>query len=108
LLKEYPASSYVPKALLQLGLIYYNRDKDAEAIAFYKKVITDFPGSNDARDALSGLKNVYTGTNDAQSYFSYVESLGSFANVRQSEQDSMLYRAAENLYMAGNCDRATL
>lgn len=107
LLKDFPKSSYAPKALLQLGLINYNRDKDADAIAFYKKVITDYPGTNDARDALAGLKNVYTGMNDAQGYFSYVETLGSFANVRQTEQDSMLYRAAENLYMAGNCDKAT-
>ncbi|NJK94108.1 MAG: tetratricopeptide repeat protein [Bacteroidales bacterium] len=107
LLKDYPKSSYAPKALLQLGLINYNRDKDADAINYYKKVIADYPGSNDARDALAGLKNVYSSTNDAQSYFSYVETLGSFANVRTSEQDSMLYRAAENLYMSGNCEKAS-
>lgn len=107
LIKEYPKSSYVPKALLQLGLISYNRDKDNDAISYYKKVINDYPGTNDARDALAGLKNVYTGMNDAQGYFAYTETLGSFANVRESEQDSMLYRAAENLYMSGNCDKAT-
>lgn len=107
LLKEYPNSSYVPKTLLALGLINYNRDKDTEAIAFYKKVISDYPGTNDARDALAGLKNVYTGTNDAQGYISYVETLGTFANVRESEQDSMFYRAAENMYMQNNCEKAS-
>lgn len=107
ILKEYPNSSYTPKALLALGLISYNRDRDSEAISYYKKVINDYPGSNDARDALAGLKNVYTGMNDAQGYFSYVETLGSFANVRVSEQDSMFYRSAENLYMAGNCEKAS-
>lgn len=107
LLKEYPNSSYVPKTFLQLGLINYNRDKNAEALTYYKRVIDEFPGTNEARDALAGLRNVYTGMNDAQGYFSYVETLGSFANVRESEQDSMLYRAAENLYMSGNCEKAS-
>lgn len=107
ILTEYPSSSYVPKTLLQLGLISYNRDKDADAITYYKKVITDFPNTNDARDALAGLKNVYAGINDADSYIRYVESLGNFANVSQSEQDSLYYRAAENLYMAGDCNKAT-
>lgn len=107
LLKEYPNSSYVPKTLLALGLINYNRGKDADAIEYYKKVIANYPGNNDARDALAGLKNVYTSKNDAQGYVSYVETLGSFANVRESEQDSMFYRSAENLYMSGNCDKAT-
>ncbi len=107
LLKDHSKSSYVPKALLQLGLISYNKDKDADAIAYYKQVINEYPGSNDARDALAGLKNVYTSMNDAQGYFSYVETLGTFANVRQTEQDSMFYRSAENLYMTGNCEKAS-
>lgn len=107
LLKEYPKSSYVPKALLQLGLINYNRDRDNDAIAYYKRVINEYPGTSDARDALAGLKNVYTGMNDAEGYFAYTSTLGSFGNVRESEQDSMLYRSGENLYMAGNCAKAT-
>ncbi|HEX3009631.1 MAG TPA: tetratricopeptide repeat protein, partial [Bacteroidales bacterium] len=107
LLKEYPASSYVPKTLLQLGLINYNHDKDSEAMTYYKKVIADYPGTNEARDALAGLKNVYSSMNDAQGYIAYVGTLGSFANVRETEQDSMLYRSAENLYMAGNCEKAS-
>ncbi len=106
LIKSYPKSSYVPKALLQLGLIYYNSNKNADAIACYKKVAEEFKGSTDARNALNGLKTVYMSMNDVDTYFAYLQSKGETENIRTTEQDSLTYAAAENAYMAGDCDKA--
>ena len=104
---EYPASSYVSVALLQLGLIDYNRNRNREAIAYYKQVAEGFPGTPESRSALTGLRNIYLDMNDVDSYVAYTRTLGDFASVTISEQDSLTYIAAENLYMAGNCRQAT-
>ena len=106
LIADYPNSSYVSKALLQLGLVYYNTDRGNEALAHYKKVLADYPSSPDARNALTGIKNVYIDMNDADGYINYAATLGSMGNISLSEQDSLTYKVAENLYMSGNCERA--
>lgn len=107
LITDFPSSSYVPKSLLQMGLIYYNQDKYAEAITCYKKVAEQYPGSIDSRNALNGLKTVYVDKNEVETYFTYLSSHGESGNVRSSEQDSLTYVAAENIYMSGNCDKST-
>ena len=107
LLNDYPKSSYVPKALLNLGLIYYNTNKNQDAIASYQKVVEQYPGTADSRNALNGLKTVYMDMNNVDAYFSYLESKGQKDNVRVSEQDSLTYTAAENVYMAGDCDKSS-
>ena len=105
--EEYPASSYVPSALLQLGLIDYNRNRNRDAIEFYKQVAEGYPGTPESRSALAGLRNIYLDMNDIDSYVAYTRTLGDFASVTISEQDSLTYMAAENSYMAGNCRQAT-
>ncbi len=99
---EFPASSLVSSALLQLGLIEYNRSRNNEAIVYYKKVAENFPGTPESRSALAGLRNIYLDLNDVSAYVAYTRTLGDFASVTISEQDSLTYIAAESAYMAGN------
>ena len=108
ILSDYPRSSYVSKAMVQIGLVHYNEDRYDEAIRWFEDVISTYPGSGDARAALTGLKNVYVDKNEVDRYFAYVQKLGSIADVRVSEQDSLTYISGENLYMSGNCERALL
>jgi tetratricopeptide (TPR) repeat protein len=106
LLESHARSSYVPRALSQLGLIYYNQQDEESSLANYKRIVAEFPGTPEANNALLGIKNVYVENNKVDDYFSYVESLGSDINVTIDEQDSLVYLAAENIYMSGNCDEA--
>jgi TolA-binding protein len=106
LAKEYPASSLVSSALLQLGLIEYNRNRNNEAITYYKKVAESFPGTSESRSALAGLRNIYLDLNDVNAYVQYTRTLGDFASVTISEQDSLTYIAAENAYMTGDRRKA--
>ena len=106
LVDEFPTSNYVSAALLQLGLIDYNRNRNQEAVSYYKKVAEGFPGTSEARSALAGLRNIYLDMNDIDSYVAYTRTLGDYASVTISEQDSLTYMVAENLYMAGNCSQA--
>jgi TolA-binding protein len=103
---DYPNSGCASKSLLQLGLLYYNMDNNKEALSYYKKAVADYPTSPDARNALNGIRNVYLDMNDADGYIKYVASLGNVASVSASEQDSLTYKVAENVYMSGNCEKS--
>ncbi|MFW6227593.1 MAG: tetratricopeptide repeat protein, partial [Bacteroidota bacterium] len=106
LINSYPNSSYKKKSLVQLGLIYYNTDRNDQALEMYKSVVENYPGTPEAKDALLGIKNIYLDMNDVDRYFEYVKEQGNYVTISTAEQDSLTYKAAENLYMAGNCDRA--
>lgn len=103
---DYPSSSFVKKSILQLGLIDYNAGKNTAAIEKYKKVVSQYPNTNEARSALMGIKNIYVEMNDVDSYLAYAEGLGSIANVSIAEKDSLMYYAAEGPYTLGDCKKA--
>jgi tetratricopeptide (TPR) repeat protein len=106
LITSYPKGSYVPKSWLQLGLIAYNDHKNTEAIDCYKKIVDEWPGCAEYRSALTGIKNIYVEDNNVEAYIQYTDNLAGF-NVSQAEQDTLSFRAAENIYMAGDCTKAT-
>jgi TolA-binding protein len=103
---EHSTSNAMRGALLQLGLIHYNRNQNELALEYYKKILTQYPGTSEARSALAGVRNIYVDMNDIDAYLAYTKTLGDFANVTVSEQDSLTYTAAENVYMSGDCQSA--
>jgi len=103
---NYPSSQFVPRAIVQLGLLYYNQGENEKSVAQFKKVIENYPATPEARYAMTGLKNTYVEMNDVESYFAYVRSRGQ-GDVNVAERDSLLYASGENLYIAGNCQRAS-
>ena len=107
IITKFPNSSYVSKSLVHLGLLYYNKDENQKSIKYYKQAVANYKGSQEAKDALIGLKNIYVDLNEVNTYFDYVNSLGGFANVSITEQDSLTYLAAEKIYMSGDCDKST-
>ena len=108
IINNYPQSVYTPASYVQIGLLYYNRDDNNQAIKYYKDAVRLYPGTQAAKDALFGLKNIYVDMNRVNEYFSYVNSLGQASvTVSANEQDSLSYISAEKLYMAGNCPEAS-
>jgi TolA-binding protein len=67
----------------------------------YKKVVENYAGTQEARAALSGIKNCYVELNNIDAYFDYTQNMGGGIRVTVSEQDSLTYMAAERVYMAG-------
>jgi len=106
LIQRFPNSSYVRKSYIQLGLIYYNSNQNEEALAMYKKVVSTWPDTQESIDALNGIKNIYVEENRVDEYFSYVQSAGKNVDISVSEQDSLIYMSAENIYLQGNYDRS--
>ena len=105
LIKDHPDSRFAIKSLLKTGLIYYNENRNDKALTALKLVVKNYPGTPDSREALNSIRNIYIDQNRVNEYYAYAESL-SFADVSFSEQDSITYIAAENLYMENNCDEA--
>ena len=105
---DFPAGAMVSKALVQSGLVYYNQNKYQLALETFKKVVSSFPGTVDSQNALAGIKNVYVEMNDVDSYFTYVKGLSTPVSISDSEQDSLTYYAAENIYLSGDCERSKL
>jgi TolA-binding protein len=105
LIVKFPNSVLLPKAKVNLGLLLYNQNRYQEALQLYKEVVADYPGTNEAKNALIGLKNIHVDKNEVQQYFDYVKELDETTeiSINISEQDSLTYLAAERVYMSGDC-----
>lgn len=107
LIKNHPNSRFAVKSMMKSGLIYYNQNQNDKALAALKRVISEYPGTPDSREALNSIRNIYIDQNRVNEYYEYAETL-SFADVTVSEQDSITYIAAENLYMENDCQEAIM
>ncbi|MBE0653363.1 MAG: tetratricopeptide repeat protein, partial [Bacteroidales bacterium] len=103
---KFPGSPYLSKALIQLGLIYKNAGNNNEALQYYKRVVNDYPGTPESSIALQSVKDIYVDMNDVDTYLNYVAQMGEGVSI--SEQDSLVYTVAENVYLKGDCDKAII
>lgn len=102
LMTKHPESILVRKSLLQLGLIYYNKNENETSLTYYKKVVDNYPNTEESKAALVGIKNNYIDMNNVDAYFDYSGTAGGKqGQVSTSAQDSIFYMAAERNYMAG-------
>ncbi|MFW5644624.1 MAG: tetratricopeptide repeat protein [Bacteroidota bacterium] len=104
LVEDYPSSMYLSKTLNQLGLISKNEGNTREALDYYKRVVNNYPGTPEASIALRSIRDIYVRQNNVDGYLAYVENIGEGVSV--SEQDSLVYTSAENLYLDGSCEIA--
>ncbi len=105
LIAKYPRSSYIPRALLTIGLVQYNQDQDDSALESFKKVITDYPSLPEAKQALESIKNIYVDRGDANGFITYA-STTPLGNYTLSEQDNIIFQAANNIYLKGDAKGA--
>ncbi|MDA3881312.1 MAG: tetratricopeptide repeat protein [Prolixibacteraceae bacterium] len=106
LISDAPQSNFVKKGRLQLGLIYYNNGNTNASLENFKKVVEQYPNSEESKAALLGIKNNYIDMNNVDEYFAYVNTLDNQITISVNEQDSIFYMAAEKSYMEGNTNAA--
>ena len=106
LMDRYPQSALAPKAGVQMGLLYYNSNQLERSVEAYKRVISQYRGSEEAKVAVQDLKSVYIDLNDIGTYAAYVNSLGGSMHIEVSEQDSLTFLAAERLFTRGDFEGA--
>lgn len=105
ILEQHPNHRLTGSAMVQMGLIRYNQQKDEEALALYKEVVSKFPGTTEAAEAQLGIKRIYVESGSAMQYAEWVKSAG-LQGISRTELDSSAYEAAENTYLRGNCEAA--
>ena len=67
-----------------------------------KYVITQYPGSEEARLAMRDLKSIYVEANRVDEFAALATQMpGAIASFEPNEQDSLTYIAAEKVYMKG-------
>jgi tetratricopeptide (TPR) repeat protein len=101
--QEYENSSLVKKALSKQALIYYNTDKDKEAIDIYESIIEKYPNTEESNQAATKLKNIYVEMGEMSKFETFAAKNPSL-NISNAELDSATYESAENLYTKGDCE----
>lgn len=102
---RFPKSPMAAKSMLKSGLIHYNNDQNDQAIENLKMLISKYPNTQESREALSTLKNIYVDLNRVDDFVAYSSKFQQ-GNISTTEQDSLLYVAAESQYLKGNCEEA--
>ena len=92
--------------MLDLGLIYFNLGDKDRSLSCYDKVITAAPQSQAAKDAMQSVREIYVDKGDVDAYFAYAERTGVECDLSQMTRDSLSFRAAQNVYLAGKVDAA--
>jgi len=106
LLSEFKKNgSYAAKAILRQGLIYYNGQKDDQAIAKFKKVASDYPRTPEALEAVSTARLIYMDNGKVDEYASWVRTLD-YVEVSDAELDNDTYESAEKQYLQNNVKQA--
>lgn len=104
LIKYYPESTLLPKALLNMALVYYNSGDEKKASVVYKDIVRNYRRTEEAQSALNALKTISLDNGTIDDYILYTKTIGQYAKLSSSEEDSLTYIAAEKIYMKGNLE----
>ncbi|HYO23175.1 MAG TPA: tetratricopeptide repeat protein, partial [Flavisolibacter sp.] len=97
-------TSLKPQAMLKAGIAYYNANDNDKAITQYRQLITSYPNSPEADDALDNLKTIYIEQGRPGEYADVARSAG--RPISETAEDSLTYAAAEIQYEANNTNAA--
>lgn len=85
-----------PKALLKLGLAYFNLGNRESAIQNYQHVAQQYPHTPEANEALQSLRQLYVSSGQPDAYLNFLKSTGHA--VSASVEDSITYAAGESSF----------
>lgn len=93
-------NSLKPKALLNLGISYYNLDNNREALTQFKTVISQYPNSTEAEESLGNIKSIYVEEGKPDDFAVYMRQLG--RPLDKNTEDSLTWSVAIAQYENGN------
>jgi len=94
------ARNFAAKAWMKIGFAYQELDNNTKAIEAYKKVITDFPASEDRPAALEALRSLYIESNQPDAYGNLLRE-NNLPAIGSESMDSTYYATAEAQIAAG-------
>ncbi len=108
LLSTYPHSSVARKASLERAMLYRNLQQNEQAIAAYRQTIEKYPATEEAYTALDALQALYVETGNVDEYLTYTKNLAKMNMTVTTQEDSLLFAAAEMQYMQAAYQKATV
>ena len=99
LLNNYPHSPLARKAALERAMLYRNLGQNDQAIAAYRQTIEKYPATEEAYTALDALQALYVESGNVNEYLAYTKQLAKMNMNVTTQEDSLLYAAAEMQYM---------
>ena len=100
LLDNHPKSSFLSKALVRQGLLYYSDNENKKALDKFKLTVQKFPNTPDALQAVNNAKNIYLDEDNLDEYVAWVKKLD-FINVSEDDLDNSTFVIAERKYFEG-------
>jgi tetratricopeptide (TPR) repeat protein len=89
-----------PQAHLKLGIAYYNLKQNNEAITQFNTILSQYPASEEADDALENLRTIYVEQGQPNAYVEAARRAGKPVSV--NAEDSLTYAAAQIQMENGN------
>ncbi len=86
-------------------MVQYNQDQDDAALVSFKKVISEYASTEEAKQALESIKNIYVDRGDSQAFMAYAATTP-LGNYSAAEQDNIMFQAANNRYLKGDAQGA--
>ncbi|MDQ6609048.1 MAG: tetratricopeptide repeat protein [Bacteroidota bacterium] len=97
-------NSLKPQAYLKSGIAYYNANDNEKAIAQYKQLLTNYPNSPEADDALDNLKTLYIEQGKPGEFADVARQVG--RPISAGAEDSLTFAAAQIQYENNNMNAA--
>ncbi len=98
------AEGLKPRAYLKKGLAYYNDNNNSEALLAYKNLISKYPQSSEADEAVDIIKDIYIEDGNPAAYVALMKENGRIVSVSQA--DSLTYSAALQRINNNDCPAA--
>lgn len=92
------------QALLQMGIAYYNINRNEDALAQYRRLLQEYPNTEEAEEAIENVRSIYVEAGQPAAYENFLRAVGK--QISTSEADSLTYIAAELKWNEGNCNEA--
>jgi TolA-binding protein len=105
LIQNQAQSPYIPYALVDRAISYYNLKNYDASIKDYQQVLNEFPRHQEANDALLGLQEVLNLTNRSDQFNSFLAKYKA-ANPEDKALASVEFESAKSLYFNQQYDAA--
>jgi tetratricopeptide (TPR) repeat protein len=105
LTEAYERRNMAPKAWMKIGFAYQQMNNDNKAVEAYKKVVAEYPTSDERFAALDALKSLFIENNQPAAYAQLLKELN-IATPGDNSLDSTFYAAAEAQFATGNKENA--
>ena len=105
MIRRFPKSPYLSKAILNKGLILYNQEKLSLAEGVLKKLVVRFPNEAVAKQALGTLKEIAVDSDNVPAFTQWLRSLN-IKTFSDDELEKTAFTAAEKQFISNRKKQA--